>query len=130
MLRLQKRLNLTIEKESPLDGTQTNWTQPVYVKTAQDLISRMDDKDKRSKIFNAHQGKFGSQWLNVVPCKNVGLKLDDQQLRISIGLRLGGNICLVHTCHCHKRVERDGFTVFFAPRVLVASHVMLLSILS
>ena len=59
-------LSLTNEQESPLDGTQTNWTQPVYVKTAQDLISRMDDK--RSKVLNAHQGKFGSQWLNVVPC--------------------------------------------------------------
>ena len=83
-----------------------NWTQPVFVKTAQDLISKMDDK--RSKVFNAHQGKFGSQWLNVVPCKNLGLKLDDQQLRISTGSRLGANICVAHTCHCCKRVERDG----------------------
>ena len=33
---------------------------------------------------------------------------DDQQLRISIGLRLGANICVAHTCHCGKRVERDG----------------------
>ena len=81
-------------------------TQPVFIKTAQDLISRMDDKC--SKVFNAHQGKFGSQWLNVVPCKNLGLKLDDQQLRISIGLRLGASICVGHTCHCGKRVERDG----------------------
>ena len=85
--------------------SQKNWTQPVYVKTAQDLISRMDDK--RSKVFNAHQGKFGSQWLNVVPCKNLGLKLDDHRLRISIGLRLGANICVAHTGHCGKRVERD-----------------------
>ena len=58
-------------------------------------------------VFNAHQGKFGSQWLNVVPCKNLGLELDDQQLRISIGLRLGAVICVAHTCHCGKRVERD-----------------------
>ena len=64
--------------------------------------------EKRSKIFNAHQGKFGSQWLNVVPCKNLGLKLDDQQLRISIGLRLSANICVAHTCYCGKKVERDG----------------------
>ena len=78
----EKWLSLTNEQESPLDGTQKNWTQPVYVKTAQDLISRMDDK--RSKVFNAHQGKFGSQWLNVVPCKNLGLKLDDQQLFVPI----------------------------------------------
>ena len=97
-------MSLTNGQESPLDGTQKNWTQPVYVKTAQDLISRMDDK--RSKVFIAHQGKFGSQWLNIVPCKNLGLKLDDQQLRISIGF--GANICVAHMCHCGKRVERHG----------------------
>ena len=91
---LEKWLSLTNQQESPLDGTQKN------------LISRMNDK--RSKVFNAHQGKFGSRWLNVVPCKNLGLKLDDQQLRISIGLRLGANICVTHTCHCGKRVEQDG----------------------
>ena len=63
----EKWSSLTNEQESPFGGTQKNWTQPVYVKTAQDLISKMDDK--RSKVFNAHQGKFGSQWLNAVPCK-------------------------------------------------------------
>ena len=94
------------EQESPLDGTQKYWTQPVYVKNAQGLISRMDDK--RSNVFTAHQGKFGSQWLNVVPCYNLCLKLDDQHLRISIGLRLGANICVAHTYHCFKKVERDG----------------------
>ena len=46
--------------------------------------------------------------MNVVPCKNIGLKLDDQQLGILIGLRLGANKCVAHTCHCGKRVERDG----------------------
>ena len=56
---LEKWLSLTNEPESPLDGTQKNWTQPVYVKTAQDLISRMDDKC--SKVFNALQGRFESQ---------------------------------------------------------------------
>ena len=56
---LDKWLSLTNEQESPLDETQKNWTQPVYVKTTQGLISRMDDK--RSKVFDAHQGKFGSQ---------------------------------------------------------------------
>ena len=104
--QLLKWLSLTNEQESRLDGAQKNWTQPVYVRTAQDLISRLDDK--RSKVFNDHQGKFGSQWLNVVPCKNLGLKLDDQQLRISNGLRLGANICVAQTCHCGQRVKRDG----------------------
>ena len=68
---LEKWLSLTNEQESPLDGTQKNWTLSVYVKTSEDLISRIDDK--RWKVFNAHEGKFGSQWLNVVPCQNLGL---------------------------------------------------------
>ena len=125
---LEKWLSLTNERESPFDGTQKNWTPPVYVKTAQDLISKMDDK--RSKVFNAHQGKFGSQWINVVPCKNLVLKLDDQQLRILIGLRLGANICNAHTSQCGNRVKGTVHTVFLAPRVLVASPLMLLSFLS
>ena len=62
-------VEFTKEQENPLDETQKNWTQPVFVKTAQGLISRMDDK--RSKVLNAHQGEFGSQRLNVVPCKNL-----------------------------------------------------------
>ena len=67
-----------------------------------------------AKFFNLvlasriQQGKLETQWLNVVPCKNLGLKLDDQQLQISIGLRLGAKIWVAHTCHCGKRVERDG----------------------
>ena len=64
--------------------------------------------DKHPKVFKAHQGKFGSQWLKVVPCKNKDLKLDDQQNQISIGSRLGANICVAHTCHCGKRVVLDG----------------------
>ena len=55
---LEKWLRLTNEQESPLDGTQKKWTRPVFVKTAQIFFSRRDDK--RSKVFNAHQGKFGS----------------------------------------------------------------------
>ena len=55
---LEKCLSLANEPESPLDGTQKNWTQPLYIKTAQDLISRMDDNC--SKVFNALQGRFES----------------------------------------------------------------------
>ena len=43
---LEKWLSLTNEKQNPLDRTQKkeDWTQPFYVKTIRDLISRMDDK--------------------------------------------------------------------------------------
>ena len=44
---LEKWLSLTNEQESPLDGTQKNWTQPVYIRTAQDLISRTDENVRK-----------------------------------------------------------------------------------
>ena len=47
---LENLLSLTNEQESPFDGTQKNWTQPVYVKTARNLISRMDDKRSSNQI--------------------------------------------------------------------------------
>ena len=105
-----------------LDGTLKNWTHSVFVKTAHELIFRKDDK--RSKVFSALQGQFGSHWLNVVPCKNLGLKLDDQQLQASIDLRLGANICVATVV---KELNETVYTVFLVPRVLVSSHVMLLS---
>ena len=40
----EKRLSLRTEQGSPLDGTQTKWTQSIYAKAAQDLISIRDDK--------------------------------------------------------------------------------------
>ena len=55
----------------------------------------------------AFQDRFGSQWLNVIPCKNLRLKLSNQQLRIAIGLRLGSKICERHKCVFGKDVTED-----------------------
>ena len=62
---LKKQLSFTNEQKKTPRWNPKKWTQPIYVKTTPDLISIMDDK--RPNVFNAHQGKFGSQWLNVVP---------------------------------------------------------------
>ena len=88
--------------------------------------------DKRSKVFNAHQGKFGSQWLNVVPCKNLGLKFDDQQLQFQLVYVSEPTLALRIRATVVKEVNGTVYTVsvFLAPRVLLAFHVMLLSILS
>ena len=49
-----------------------------------DLILRLEPTD--IKRFNAFQDRFGSQWLNVIPCKILRLKLSNQHIRIAIGL--------------------------------------------
>ena len=68
------------------------------------------------KRLNAYQDPFGSAWLNVVPSKYLGLKLTDQQLRLSLSLRLGAKICEKHTCRCGKLVEENGHHVLSCAR--------------
>ena len=60
---LENCLGLTKDQETPLDGTQKHWTHHVYAKTVRDLVSRVEQK--RSEVFDAHEGEIGSQWLNV-----------------------------------------------------------------
>ena len=51
------------------------------------MISKTEPTDV--KRFIAYLVRFGSQRLNVIPCKILSLKVSTQQLRIAIGLRLG-----------------------------------------
>ena len=61
--------------------------------------------DKCSKVFNACHGKLGSQWLNVVLCKNLGLKLATSDFN---GLRLGANIGAIFGAKLNALKKFDG----------------------
>ena len=95
--------NLT---EAPSDLIQKHWTSPLNDATFDQLIT--DINTKNVKRLNAFQDPFGSAWLNVVPNKNIGLKLTDQQPHISSSLRLCEKICEKHTCRCGTLVEENG----------------------
>ena len=60
-------------------------------------------------VFLCFQGKFPAAWLNALPCQSLGLKLNNSQLRISVGLRLGTLLCVEHFCVCGKSVDRSGW---------------------
>ena len=95
-----------IRSDLPSGFIQKHWTSPLSDTTFDQLITDLDVENV--KRLNAYQDPFGSAWLNVVPSKNLDLKLTDQQLRISLSLRLGAKICEKHTCRCGKLVEENG----------------------
>ena len=90
----------------------------MFQPTAQNLMSKTDKK--RSKTFNTHQHKNGSQWSTVTLCKSLSLKLDDQQLRISPCLRLGANISATHTNLRCEKVKRYYLQGIFCKQMCVA----------
>ena len=98
MIRLNGVLNSEKLKWLRKKKSKKNWTEPIFDSEIADLILRLEPTDV--KRFNAFLDRFDSQWLNVIPCKNLGLKLSNQQLRIAIGLRLGSKICERHKCVC------------------------------
>ena len=46
--------------------------------------------------------------LNAIPISNCGLLLDNETIRISVGLRLGSELCLSHQCVCGAAVDTSG----------------------
>ena len=56
------------------------------------------------------KNRFGSQWLNIIPCKNLKLKLSNPQLRTA-GLRLGSKVCERHIFMCGKLLTKMGSTL-------------------
>ena len=82
---LKRWFELGKTEMAPENEVQKNWSEPILDSEIADLILRLEPTDV--KRFNVFQDRFGSQWLNVIPCKNLSLKLSNQKLRIAIGLR-------------------------------------------
>ena len=60
-----------------------------------------------ARILTAAQGHSGD-WITAYPIAQVGTRLDDETLRISVALRVGLNVCLAHQCRCGATVQLDG----------------------
>ena len=96
---------------APENEIKKNGAEQIFDSDIADLILRLEPTDVRS--YNAFQDRFGSQWLIVILCKNLRLKLSNQQLRIAIGLRLGSKLCKWHKCVCGKNVTEYGWYGLF-----------------
>ena len=40
-------------------------------------------------------------WLHALPIAACGLSLDDEAIRVAVGLRLGSNLCVPRVCRIH-----------------------------
>ena len=47
-------------------------------------------------------------WLHALPLSTCGLRLDNEAVRVAVGLSLGTSICELHQCPCGKQVDARG----------------------
>ena len=62
--------------------------------------------------FLAASSKHSGDWLFAMPIASCGLKLDNEAIRIAVGLRLGLSLCVPHPCHCGSMVDAHGVHSF------------------
>ncbi len=94
----------------PVDAAATrqrSWDDPCCQRSSTLLLnSAVDDTDKAR--LRASLTATSGAWLQALPISSVGLRMDDDVIRVAVGLRLGANLCEPHTCTCGVPVDARG----------------------
>jgi hypothetical protein len=77
------------------------------------LLKNKLDKENLSDIFDKARmiglrNKESRSWLHAFPSKNIGTFLDNNTIRVCMGLRLGCDICRPYQCACGATVDSKG----------------------
>ena len=64
------------------------------------------DARARARLLASSTRESGV-WLDVLPISSLGLRMDNDTIRVAVGLRLGAPLCRPHIC-CHCGSEVDG----------------------
>eukprot|EP00731_Ephydatia_muelleri_P014469 Em0008g189a len=73
-----------------------------------ELLATAPDPLSKARLLSASKKESGS-WLHTLPVTSLGLRMDDNTIRIAIGLRLGTPLCIPHLCyHCGANVDTLG----------------------
>jgi len=62
--------------------------------------------------FLAASFPHGEDWLYAIPISSCGLRLDDEAVRVEVGLRHGLSLCVPQKCHCDSSVDVQGLYSF------------------
>ena len=75
--------------------SQKAWDTIKATAMADHLLSDVSDPRSRARLHASFQSK--GVWC--LPISSLGLRMDDNTIRVAIDLRLGVQLCRPHTCH-------------------------------
>ena len=95
---------------SPTSGQlnkQSTWDRPLIQRDI-NILYQSNHRQYHQARLRAVSGIHASDWLHALPIASCGLRMDDETIRIIVGLRLGANICERHLCPCGVQVSENG----------------------
>ena len=97
------------------ESSQRIWDSAVAGKAFQSLLDSKTTPLDRARLLAAAAAHSGD-WLHALPISACGLRLNDEAVRVAVGIRLGIELCQVHQCFCGATVDRRGLHVFSCKR--------------
>ena len=105
---LQTRVNNgTQPPDDSMTHKQKIWDKVVVDGEYNHLLSRYSEPYHKARLLAAAAPHSGD-WLHTLPISACGLHLDDNAIRVAVGLRLGCAICEAHSCPCGATVDPLG----------------------
>ena len=98
-MAIWKSLSSTEVPTLTLQHVQKAWDGPIASKIQAEILGRGADINNKARLLTAVSPHSGD-WLNAMPMSFFGLRLDNEMMRVRVGLRLGVKICEPHTCPC------------------------------
>jgi len=90
-----------------LSSKQSFWDRPGVLQDRAIVEAGLRNSEDRARFLAAASPHSGD-WLHALPIAACGLRLDDEAVRVAVGLRLGINLCVPHTCRCGAEVDARG----------------------
>jgi len=91
----------------PSAAKQHEWDKPYIAADLARLTSSLPERHHQARLL-AVSAPHGGDWLHALPISSCGLRLDDEAVRIAVGLRLGARLCEPHQCPCGGSVDPEG----------------------
>ena len=93
--------------QSPDNTRQMYWDRACAEAVYDEPLKAAPDPRARARCLAVAMKESGA-WLNALPVSSLGLRMDDAEVRIAIGLHLGAHICRPHLCHwCGAQVDEQ-----------------------
>ena len=86
---------------------QKSWDRIVVQECKTKLELSANDQVDRARLMVVSAPHAGD-WLKAMPIYAFGLRLDNDSIRVAVGLQLGLPLCFSHTCPCGEQVDSHG----------------------